>query len=474
MGSLDGEVDRGDAADDDPTAMDATVPATAAVRVGEDGVGRGATTNAISASASSGSAQPVVAAAGSSSSGAARGCNRARVKRFLLQQHLPLGLLTMVVFGFLVPEPGIAVGRTPMSTASICAIFFISGLNLATSEIKSALRAYVAIAFGLVSILAITPLLSLVIVYLPLQPPAYAQGLALFACMPTTISSGALMTGEARGNVALALLLSVVTNLVGVVSVPFFLQAILADSADSVEIDPLDLLWKLALTILLPLGIGKALRRFPAVVVFAGRHKMHLKLTSSAFLICVPWITMSQSAARLRQTTVASMFVLLACGIALHLLLLGFNIAACRVLPLKAPERKAIILNCSQKTTNTAISVIQFLPPTVGDRGLLMLPCIVSHFAQTIMDAFIATYWHKKAEAEDAAAAAAAAAAATAAPTDDAVAAATAPDKPTGVASSDAVLLAVAAPDADLTPLSPPPTTGATPLVTSTTSTATS
>jgi hypothetical protein len=47
------------------------------------------------------------------------------VKAFLIAQHLPLGLLTMVVFGFLVPEPGIAVGKTPINTISICGIFLI-------------------------------------------------------------------------------------------------------------------------------------------------------------------------------------------------------------------------------------------------------------------------------------------------------------------------------------------------------------
>ena len=44
--------------------------------------------------------------------------------------------------------------------------------------------------------------------------------------------------------------------------------------------------------------------------------------------------------------------------------------------------RKAVVINCAQKTVNTAVSVIQFLPPALGNHGLLLLPCIISHFCQ--------------------------------------------------------------------------------------------
>jgi predicted Na+-dependent transporter len=62
----------------------------------------------------------------------------ARVKAFLIAQHMPIGLAVMVLFGFLVPEPGIFLSQTPINTISICGIFFLSGLNLMTSEVRKA------------------------------------------------------------------------------------------------------------------------------------------------------------------------------------------------------------------------------------------------------------------------------------------------------------------------------------------------
>lgn len=51
-----------------------------------------------------------------------------------------------------------------------------------------------AIAYGLASILLLTPLLGLAAVQLPLQPPALAVGLGVFCCMPTALSSGVTFT----------------------------------------------------------------------------------------------------------------------------------------------------------------------------------------------------------------------------------------------------------------------------------------
>jgi len=46
----------------------------------------------------------------------------------------------------------------------------------------------------MISILVFTPLAALVALRLPLHPPELAFGLAVFCCMPTTLSSGVSLT----------------------------------------------------------------------------------------------------------------------------------------------------------------------------------------------------------------------------------------------------------------------------------------
>jgi solute carrier family 10 (sodium/bile acid cotransporter), member 7 len=92
-------------------------------------------------------------------------------------------------------------------------------------------------------------------------------------------------------------MLTVVSNLTGIVSTPFLLKAIL--NAGRAQLDPVDLLIKLVFTILLPLVIGKALNALiPALKKCVGRHKTVLNLISTASLTLIVWQTISSSAVR--------------------------------------------------------------------------------------------------------------------------------------------------------------------------------
>jgi solute carrier family 10 (sodium/bile acid cotransporter), member 7 len=352
-----------------------------------------------------------------------------KAKAFLLAQHLPLGLALFSLLGYLWPAPGKAVSTTPVNTISIVGIFFISGLGLSTSEVRAALRAVPSYVFGFLSILGISPLLALLVVKADFGPVEFSRGLALFAAMPTTTTSGVVMTTEAGGNAALSVLLAVGTNLLGVVTSPFFVAAAMADEgagggkgadgagagagagagggAVTVRVDPLDLIWKLALSILLPLLLGKALQRFKRVVAFVKANKLRLKLLSSLLLILVPWMSISAAADLLSRASAGDIAALAATGTALHLLLLVFNWLCCMGLDrlglrIRLAERKAVVVNASQKTLNTAVAVIALLPGGAGDKGLITVPCILAHFAQIIIDAFIVAYWKRFTEKEEA------------------------------------------------------------------------
>lgn len=77
-------------------------------------------------------------------------------------------------------------------------IFVLSGLALKRGEAMRALSAWGALAFGFASILFITPLAALAVQRLPLGSPELSMGLAVFCCMPTTLSSGVSLTQVQR------------------------------------------------------------------------------------------------------------------------------------------------------------------------------------------------------------------------------------------------------------------------------------
>ena len=138
-------------------------------------------------------------------------------------------------------------------------IFFIFGITLDTSELLTAVKAWKALAFGLASMLFLTPLFGFIAVRLPFDPREFAIGLAIMACVPSSLSSGVTLVIQGYGNGALALLFTVAGNVTGIVTAPLMVKAVLG-SAINAKINSVDLLVKLGVSILMPLLVGKAMR----------------------------------------------------------------------------------------------------------------------------------------------------------------------------------------------------------------------
>jgi len=142
--------------------------------------------------------------------------------------------------------------------AVICTIFFCSGLILKREEIRTGLRDIKGAVIALVIIFAVAPLAGFIIGLLPLDP-AVRIGLFLVSVMPTTMSSGVVMTGAAGGNIAHALLITVLANSLSIVTIPFSLSLLL-QTVDSMPIDKVRMMIQMALLVLLPLMLGLFLR----------------------------------------------------------------------------------------------------------------------------------------------------------------------------------------------------------------------
>ena len=319
-----------------------------------------------------------------------------RWRRFVRNQFLPLGLAVAALSGAVAPAPGQYMAALPTQQVAVVIIFFCSGLLLRLDEVKAALTAWRATVWGTVAILGITPVIGAWLAFqLPLAPE-FQMGLALFCCMPTTLSSGIALTGQARGNVALAVLLTVLTNLLGIFTVPVVLTALLGLLGE-VRLSATQLLGQLLLAILLPLVVGQFLRRWVAACV--DRHRYTVGLVSNLALISVPWMKFSQSSRELGQLGPATLAGIAVSGLAIHGLYLLLGLGSCRLLRLPLPLTKAVVLQVSQKTMPVALTVLTFLPLPVATKGLMAIPCVTTHLGQIVFDALIATRWARRADA---------------------------------------------------------------------------
>ncbi|XAR53497.1 hypothetical protein NMG60_11022074 [Bertholletia excelsa] len=212
-----------------------------------------------------------------------------KISSFASNNFLPLALVGGVILGLTNPSLGHLADRYYLSKFSTFGIFLISGLTLRGEEIGAAAEAWPVAIFGLGSILLFTPLFSRLILQLQLQPREFVTGLAIFCCMPTTLSSGVALTRLAGGNSALALAMTVISSLLGILIVPFSISMFIAGGV-GVSVPAKQLFRSLVLTLLVPLLLGKVLREsFKGIADFVDQNRKLLSDISALLLALVSY-----------------------------------------------------------------------------------------------------------------------------------------------------------------------------------------
>lgn len=299
---------------------------------------------------------------------------------------LPLGLVVAIVWALLFPQGGQMLQSKGWLPILIMVIFVINGYQTKISLEAFNLKLWLSLAFAIGVALFLSPVLGVVLSqWFPLSP-AFALGLLVMSAMPATLSSGIVITEVARGNAFWAMLLTMVLNFVGILSIPFVLSLSL-EQGQGVGISPYPLLWKLCSLVLMPFLLGMAVKK-GFKDTFA--HPV-LSYIPSVCVILVVLAGLSSS----RELVLAMpipMFMLAVCAsLSLHFLLMLILWAGAKLLSLGTPETKALVFVASQKTLPIAISVLAALPMEMG-RALLL--CLVFHFSQLIVDSFVASKWN--------------------------------------------------------------------------------
>jgi len=77
----------------------------------------------------------------------------------------------------------------------------------------------------------------------------------------------------------------------------------------------------------------------------------------------------------------------------MHLVFFGLNYLAVKIIGWGEKEKRAVLLIASQKTLPVAVTIISYFGASVGNKGLITLPCILAYLAQLFIDSFIVSRW---------------------------------------------------------------------------------
>lgn len=335
------------------------------------------------------------------------------IKDRITKNFILFALFTAVIIAFSYPLPGKLASSYMTSDFRIIElcnniiVFLISGITLKLEDLRSVFRYKYLVVYGLTSINLITTLICFLTLLFPFPTKSYAVGLTIFCSVPTTLGVGVALTQEAKGDKIMSLFMTVVSNMLGIVTIPFLLQIYLANASlgpSKVQLDPEKLAYRLSLTVLAPTIFGMLCRQYiPRVAPLVDHYKAELGMFSMANLMTIVWMSLSGARNLIFEQNPVEILVLFIVAVLIHLFYLGINYLLLikvfhRYIPLK--QAISVLIMASQKSSPVALSVIAVVAKTTSAKGLLTIPCVLGQIGQIFVGSLITRHLALWVEAE--------------------------------------------------------------------------
>jgi bile acid:Na+ symporter, BASS family len=252
----------------------------------------------------------------------------------------------------------------------VAVIMLGMGASLTPRDFWLALKRPYGLGIGVISQYGIMPLLGFLMALLLVVPDPIAIGILIMACMPGGTTSN-IFTYFSKGNLALSVLMTVTSTVLGVIMIPIIL--LLYASALDLDIPREDIV-RVLIVLLVPVAIGMGLRKLNAnvgaVIEFCGAL---LALFFIAFIL-VTWLP--QNWQFLLNTTPATYVAAIGLG------LVGITLGYVFAISIKLHPRNArtVALETGIQNGPLAIAIIVFTFPPEEQQAIMAVPALYSVF----------------------------------------------------------------------------------------------
>jgi sodium/bile acid cotransporter 7 len=220
-------------------------------------------------------------------------------------------------------------------------------------------------------------------------------GLLVAAATPCTLASAAVWTRRAGGNDAVAILVTILTNLLCFILTPLWLSLLTGRSVDRPELGFSRMALHLGLLVLLPMGLAQATRGIRRIAEWATDRKILLGSLAQFGILYMVLLGAVSTGVRLRSmpgTTlqVSHLAAMLAAVLLVHLAMFWVGIHLSRWLRFSREDQIAVGFAGSQKTLMVGLVVAMALQITI-------LPMVSYHVLQLLVDTVIADRYRRSA-----------------------------------------------------------------------------
>jgi sodium/bile acid cotransporter 7 len=308
------------------------------------------------------------------------------VTRFITRYWFLIGLATVLLIGFSMWQHLLWFASLKLLRNLIVAcVLFLMAWPLESSTMWQAIRRPWAatLAFGVN--FGLLPLIAWAC--LPLLRDDLAVGLIVAAAAPCTLASAAVWTRQAGGNDAVALLVTIATNLLCFLLTPLWL--LLTIGRGDVKFPAGMMIAKLAILVVVPIVAAQLSRLHGPVASWSTQRKPWLSILAQCGILTIVLVGAIQAAERIAesqsaQTVLATdllWMIVLVCTV--HVVALTAGLVLARVTGLRRPDRIAVAFAGSQKTLMVGLFVATSLEVTI-------LPMVGYHVSQLLIDTLVA------------------------------------------------------------------------------------
>ncbi len=300
------------------------------------------------------------------------------------QIFLPLGLILALINALVLPGGGLWIAEHLGIKLFILITFLVSGYQTGTKGLALNKGLAQLFFFAAAVSLLLAPLLGRIIGELLRLSPSLLTGLIIMSAVPPTLSSGIVITGVSKGNMVLALFLTVSLNMLGIFTLPFMLDYCLP-AAGPVRINRIALLLTMIFLVLLPFIVGKGIRS----VRNTQQVSSSWSYVTSSCVILVVYSALSLARHEFYGLHLSTYIQILCSAALVHGLLLLVNAQGAKALHLPPADGKALIFVASQKTFPISLAVLAGIG---GSAGNAVIVCLIFHFFQLLADSLLASF----------------------------------------------------------------------------------
>jgi sodium/bile acid cotransporter 7 len=277
------------------------------------------------------------------------------------------------------------------SNIVVFVLFLIAGLTLPTDRIAKDLSRVRLHLYIQLFIFLLVPLYfqTARLFFAEQMDGAILVGIFALSVLPTTISTGVVLTQSSGGNSVAALFNAALANTAGILISPLLLSLLLSTSGRALPLSQLlATLRDLALNMLLPILLGQLLRI--KLKAWVAEHKKKFGIASNSLILVIVVLVFSRTAADPRFAELAPQFGWPALYIALsHLVLVALAILGAKLLRLPDQDQVAAMFMAPQKTLALGAPLLTIYFSGQAVAGFALLPLLIYHPLQILVAGFL-------------------------------------------------------------------------------------